>query len=80
MSNAALWGEQIGHQLTAARANGQIERANRELALAEAYHCGSTSVLAVALQELRRLSPGHPLQTWAVRNAIHEDWHACLKL
>lgn len=70
MSNAALWGEQLGHQLTAARANAQIARAIRELALAEAYHCGTIAVLAVALQELRRLAPGHPLLVAAVRDVI----------
>jgi hypothetical protein len=73
MSNAALWGEQIGHQLTTARANAQIAQANRELQKAESFHCGSVAVLAAALNELRELSPNHPLLFPAVRTSIYED-------
>lgn len=69
----ALWGEQIGHQLTAARANAEIARGNRELNKAEAYHRGTIAQLAAALKVLAELAPEHPLHQQAVLNVIDGD-------
>lgn len=72
-NNGALWGEQIGHQLTAARANAQIANANRELGKAEAYHRGTIAQLAAALRALGELAPDHPLHQQSVLDVIDHD-------
>lgn len=72
-NNGALWGEQIGHQLTAARANAEIARGNQQLDLAETYHRGTIAQLAAALRALAALAPDHPLHNQAVLDVIDGD-------
>lgn len=74
MSNwGAVWGEQIAHQITTARANAEIARGNREIEKAEAYHRGTVAQLAAVLRALHETAPEHPLHQQAVLDVIDED-------
>jgi hypothetical protein len=77
MSNGALWGEQISHQLTTARANRQIAKANRELEKAETLHLGTVARCVAYMAALRRLDPGNALLVPAVSQVIDAQGEAC---
>ncbi len=61
----ALWGEQLSHNLT-------IARANRALREAAADHGGTLALLACYQRALHAAAPDHPLHVAPVRRVIDE--------